>query len=128
MNNITVVGLVGQVHKIKQVSNSKVLNFSLVESHFIKDKNIPVWYNCQVWGNYADTLVKNIKKGQKVAVSGKLFIREYEQGKTSNDINCLFVELPIVAKEGNFKDEVKEVVTENNSNKAPENTDDLPFS
>ena len=54
------------------------------------------FFNCTAWRGLADTVAKYVKKGSKVAVSGSVQIRTYEdnqgQRRTAVDVICQDVE------------------------------------
>lgn len=68
------------------------------------------FFNCTAWRGLADTVARYVKKGSKVAVSGSIQIRNYEdnqgQRRTAVDIICQDVEFlnPRNADSGDFFD------------------------
>ena len=43
-----------------------------------KDKPITDWFNVVAWGDQADLVMANIKKGSKILVAGKFQTRNYD--------------------------------------------------
>ena len=90
MNSFNIIGRVGQDIELKEIGNDhkKVVNFSIAES---TGKDTVAWWYCQAWGQTAEFIAKYVKKGEKVAIGGKMEQREYEtkEGakKTSYQIN-----------------------------------------
>ena len=78
MNSINLIGNICQEVELKQTTNGKsVVSFNLaVNRPFSKDTTdfIPL----VIWGQPAEYIHRYAKKGSKIAVSGKLTTRNYE--------------------------------------------------
>ena len=74
---ISTAGVVGRSPEIKPTSKGEVLEFSLaVNSGYEKDSP-SIWYDVSVWNEGLQKSVqREISKGSKVAVTGKLSARE----------------------------------------------------
>jgi single-strand DNA-binding protein len=82
MNQITVVGNVGRdPQELKYTSSGlAVLNFSLADTTGKKGENQHTnWYDVVVFGEDAEAVVDNIKKGDRLIVVGKVKVSEYQK-------------------------------------------------
>lgn len=82
MNSVVMSGNVGKDPEIRETTNgTKVATYSLaVYRANPKDKEKPLtdWYNVVAWGEQAEQVVTNLKKGTKVLVTGRFQTRNYE--------------------------------------------------
>lgn len=80
------------------------------------------FFNCVAWRNTAEYCGKYLNKGDKVAVTGSIEIKDYEDSKgnkrTSVNINVSEVE---------FLSQRRDNSTSPNANLTPVDGDDLPF-
>ncbi len=83
-NKVQLIGNLGDDPVIKTFdSGKKMARISLATSDVYKDsegKKISEtqWHNLVVWGKTADVVEKYLKKGNEVAVEGKITYRNYE--------------------------------------------------
>jgi single-strand DNA-binding protein len=83
-NSVHLIGNLGMDPEVKEVSNgSKLAKFSLATSENYKNKNgekveETQWHNLVIWGKLADVAGKYLKKGNQIAVEGKLSNRQYD--------------------------------------------------
>jgi len=83
-NSVHLIGNLGMDPEVKEVSNgSKLAKFSLATSENYKNKNgekveETQWHNLVIWGKLADVADKYLKKGNQIAVEGKLNNRQYD--------------------------------------------------
>ena len=103
MENTTLAGNVGNVRSNNvNTSNGQkfVLNFSLAVKTKKKDaqgKPVTKWYECALWGNYAQTMSQYIQKGSSVTVIGTTDAEIYTpqggqpQIKHTCDVDNLFL-------------------------------------
>lgn len=83
-NKVQLIGNLGMDPEIKKLENgSSLAKFSLATSDSYKNKNgekveETQWHNIVAWGPKAQFAEKYLKKGQQVAVEGKLTHRTYE--------------------------------------------------
>lgn len=85
MNNVNLVGRVGQDPEIKYIESGRaVLNLSLATSDGYKDKNTgervknTEWHTLVFWAEKAELVSNYVKKGDILSVSGKLVYDKYE--------------------------------------------------
>jgi single-strand DNA-binding protein len=83
-NRVTLIGNTGQAPEIISFENgSKLAKISLATNEFYKNaKGEKVqdtqWHSLICWGTKADIFEKYVKKGQEIAVEGKLVTKSYE--------------------------------------------------
>ena len=102
MNSINLTGNICNDIELKKTNSGKsVVSFNLaVKRPYSKDTTdfIP----CQVWNQSADYLSQYAHKGSKIAVSGKLTSRKYEDkdgnNRTAYEVVCDTVEICDAAK------------------------------
>ncbi len=86
INKVILVGRTGKEPELHETqSGKKVVRFSLATWENYKDETEPTgwrqvteWHNIVVWGASADTLKKNLKKGDWAYVEGGIRTRSYE--------------------------------------------------
>ena len=82
----------------KTVGTTELTEFSIATDEGFGDKKVTTWLDCKVWGARAKTAAEYLKKGDKIAVSGRYSCRTYETrdgGKGySNEINVTEFTLP----------------------------------
>tara|TARA_B110000967_G_scaffold65933_1_gene68075 strand:- start:40977 stop:41312 length:336 start_codon:yes stop_codon:yes gene_type:complete len=83
-NKVILIGHLGNDPEVKDLeSGTKVANFSLATNDYYKDPQgerveNTQWHHLVAWNNTAEILEKYVKKGQEVAVEGKLTNRSYD--------------------------------------------------
>lgn len=83
-NSVHLIGRLGQDPEIKETSGGKKLaTFSLATSDKFRRADGETgedtqWHQIVVWGKLADIVESYLKKGQEVALEGKLVHRSYE--------------------------------------------------
>ena len=122
LNSITTIGNLAKDVELKtSKSGAPVAILSLASTN---SKNGTNFYTVYVYGTFAETCAKYLKKGSKVCVQGELNVTVYKKDdKVSTYIN-------IDTKEIYFLSSFEEVGKEGNSiltAKAPETGEDLPF-
>lgn len=84
MNKVILIGNIGNEPEVRQAGDNKKLILSIATSESWKNKEGKVqeetqWHQVVAWGKQAETLSKYTKKGDQIAVEGKLKHRTYEQ-------------------------------------------------
>lgn len=87
LNQVTLIGRVGKDPDIKTVADKTVMSFSLATTYSVKKdgeyENKTDWHNISIW-DASDYIVKNIRKGQNLSITGSIRYDKYEKdGKTS---------------------------------------------
>jgi len=83
-NKVQLIGHIGQAPEIKKLENgNKLAKFSLATNESYKSKDgtrvdNTQWHNVTAWGNTAELIEKYVKKGQEIALEGKLQNRKYD--------------------------------------------------
>lgn len=79
MLHTTAIGNLGKDAETKTLQSGKVVcNFSIATKG--RDKDAPtIWVDCAMWGERGKRVAEYLKKGARVAVSGTLGTREYNQ-------------------------------------------------
>jgi single-strand DNA-binding protein len=83
-NSVRLIGHLGKDPEVRVFeSGTKKVSFSLATNDSYKnDKGEKVidtqWHNLVMWGKLADIAEKYLKKGNEIAVEGRLIHREYE--------------------------------------------------
>lgn len=93
-NSVQLIGNLGQdplLNTGKGDDSFKVVRFSIATNEVYTDRNNQrkeetQWHSCVAFGRRAETMHKYLKKGSKVAVSGKLRYNSYQDknGQTQN--------------------------------------------
>lgn len=91
MNNFSILkGNLGKDPELRTTQNGiKVATYSIaVYRPNPKDKEKPItdWFNVIAWGDQAELVMTNLKKGSKAIVTGKFQTRSYED-KNGNKVN-----------------------------------------
>lgn len=130
MNNVNIIGrLTKDVEVRKTSTNKSVSSFSIaVDNLATKDgEKTTSFFNCNAWNNVAETLSKYTRKGDRIAISGSLIQRNYEN-KNSEKISVVEINVNSIT----LIENKKENASTQSENKAVENDnkindDDLPF-
>jgi len=103
MNQIIIQGNLGSDPEIKQTADYELCTFSLAHTPWSKTKGEgePIWFKVTVWGNKAEGVARELRKGDSVTVTGKFGVSKYEAKdgteKTSNEITATDVSIAIKA-------------------------------
>ena len=116
-----------------QTNNILVVSFSLaVNRRFTKEgeERQADFINITAFGKTAEFIQKYFKKGQQVAVIGRIQTRSWEvTDETTGEITRKYA-TDVIAEEVYFADSKKETSSDmqfENTNFIPSNDDDLPF-
>jgi single-strand DNA-binding protein len=83
-NSVKLIGLLGKDPEIKTFeSGKKMASFSIATTDSYKNQKgekvqDTQWHNVVIWGKLADVAGQYLKKGNEVAIEGKLVHRAYE--------------------------------------------------
>ncbi len=78
MNNITIIGNVGQDPELKYLPSGQCsLTFSVATSRKVKEEWQTTWHKVVVWGDMAENCAASISKGNRVIVMGRIDVREW---------------------------------------------------
>lgn len=100
-NSVHLIGRLGKDPEIKTYNDRKRATFSLATTDTYKNQKgekmeDTQWHNVVIWGKLAGVVEKYIKKGDEIAVEGKLVHRSYESNGdkkfvTEVDVNDLLM-------------------------------------
>ena len=99
MNKIFLIGNICRDIEVNHYNDRKVVKNTIAVRRDFKNKNGEYdsdFFNFSVWGNQAEYVSNYAKKGDKIAICGKLLNNNYERdGQTiySNDIQVENVEI-----------------------------------
>lgn len=83
-NSVQLIGRLGKDPEVKELTSGKTLaTFSIATSDSYRNANgekieDTQWHNVIAWGKQAQIVGDYVKKGQEIAISGKLIHRSYE--------------------------------------------------
>jgi single-strand DNA-binding protein len=83
-NSVRLIGNLGMDPEVKEVGNNKkIAKFSLATREVYKNEDgekvtETQWHNLVAWGNQATLAEKYLKKGNEIAIEGKLTGRSYK--------------------------------------------------
>lgn len=131
MQNITIVGNVGTEPQTETIAGSNVTKISVAVNRKEKQESITTWYKCNLWGNLSNIASSYLKKGDKVAISGEMRIREYtnKEGVKATSVEIQVSNITLLGggsngSNGSIENEKKTEVSVLNDN---QNSEDLPF-
>jgi single-strand DNA-binding protein len=115
-NRVTLIGNLGQDPEIKTTeTGKKVTHFTLATSDGFKNAegqkvNETTWHNIVAWNGLAETAGKYLKKGNEVAVEGRIVYRTYEdkKGVTKNVTDIVLTEM-VLLRNGNKQSAPKDL-------------------
>lgn len=86
-NSVQLIGRLGKDPEVRSFENGKkVANFTIATTDTYKNQKgekvqDTQWHNLVIWGKLADVAEKYLKKGNEIAIEGKLVHRAYETSK-----------------------------------------------
>ena len=103
-NSVMMVGRPGADPEVKNLNNNKkVARFNLAVSDNYKNAegewvNTTQWLTIVAWGNVADRVENNVKKGLQVAIEGSLRNNEWtdDKGQRHSNIEVLINDLFLI--------------------------------
>lgn len=84
INHVTLKGTVGKDPEVTYYDNGTVIaKISLATDESYKDKNQQVvekttWHNVRCWGSYAEKMEREVKKGTRLWLEGKIVTDSWE--------------------------------------------------
>jgi len=127
MSQVTVMGNLGRDAKLRSTqSGDSVCNFSLCANVRKGRDDVPVWYDCTLWGKRAEAIAQYLTKGTIVCVTGQLVPREYE-GKDNTTRHSLDIDVRELAFAGGGDKSAPDRGQQRNSAPPPVDDEDVPF-
>ncbi|MCX8480252.1 MAG: single-stranded DNA-binding protein [Chitinophagales bacterium] len=82
-NKVLLIGNVGQDPEIKEMKSGKMARFSMATNEVYKNaqgekQTETNWHNLVAWGRTAEIVEQYVKKGDELAIEGRLVSRNYE--------------------------------------------------
>lgn len=108
-NRVQLIGNLGQDPEVKTLESGKrVANFTIATREEFKNAegqkvSESTWHNIVAWNGLADIVSKYLKKGNEVALEGKLVYRSYEDksGVTRYVTEIVLNDLALLRKKAN---------------------------
>ena len=79
-NNFSGIGRITKDIEIRTAGDKSVTDFTIAINRFVKDKDHPMadFIDCTAWGKTAENIEKFFHKGDRIAVSGRVQVDNYE--------------------------------------------------
>lgn len=82
LSSITIVGRLTRDPEIKSIStksgDTALAKFSLANNQYVSGEDQVSYFECEAWGNTAETIGKYCAKGKQVAINGSIRIDKWE--------------------------------------------------
>jgi len=126
MAKITVIGAnIGRDAESRQVGDHYIVEFPIADNTKAGGKEITSWFRVKVWNNYAKALERDLIKGARISVSGRLVIDEWTDRdgnkRTTPEISADAIHIERGAEGRPARPKPEEKPGE------PEPDDDIPF-
>lgn len=118
MNKVFLVGNLTQDPLPKQTSTGKTLvNFSIACNDNIQGKDHTNFFNCVAWNQQANYLATYVKKGDTVAIDGRLNKRSYvnKEGRNVQVFEIIVDSIKTIVKRSKQTQENETLVSVNDS-------------
>ena len=79
MNVVMISGRIAWIGDARSAGKSTVIDFGVIHSIKIREKNHKTHVTCQMWGAQIQNFLKYKKKGDYIVVKGALRTNEYEK-------------------------------------------------
>jgi len=134
MQQLTLVGHIGNDAETKTLETTQVINFSLAVTEKIKNENVTTWYKCAYFTNNA-AIAPWLTKGSLIGVIGKPEIEIYQagDGSTKANLKCFVREIKLYSSTKEKTTAAPQQTSPNNSPSPAaatppvEDDTDLPF-
>ena len=123
MIQLQFIGQLGKEAEVREVGQTKVINFSVAVSVGYGEKKSTIWVECSKFGEKTG-ISDYLKKGTKVYVSGEPSIRTWEKdGKSGASLNLRVQDIELLG----IKDQQQQPAASEPQQAAGVITTDLPF-
>jgi len=83
VNHVQLIGNLGTAPEMKTFDNNKLIRFSLATNEGYRNQkgewvDETVWHNIVAWGKLAENMEGKLEKGTRLAVTGKISNRNYQ--------------------------------------------------
>jgi len=99
---VTVTGRLGRTPELEGSGDKVRLRLRIAVSDRVRVdgewQNATIWMSATVWGRRAESLVGMLSKGSRVAVSGRLGVREYttRDGEVRTDLEVRYPDVALL--------------------------------
>lgn len=108
LNNIIIEGNVGSDPELKFTKDESLATFSLAHTPWTKAKGEgeTMWFRVTFWERKADSVMDNVKKGDKIFVTGTFKQSTYtdKEGNTKTSLDITGTEFGLMPKSAKPKD------------------------
>lgn len=96
MQQLIIVGHLGEDAQVKDLGTTQVINFSVAVTDKVKDEKITTWYRCAYFTNNV-AIAPYLTKGSLIGVNGKPELETYASpdGSTKANLKCLVKEIKL---------------------------------
>lgn len=133
MNNWNFTGNLGKDAESRYTqSGDAVVSFSVGVKSGYGDKATTTWARCSMFGKRGEAVAPYLTKGQQVAVTGEVALREFtdKQGQSRSSLEVRVNDLTLVGKRDGHSDQRNQPPAQSSSGNAPDTSadfDDIPF-
>lgn len=79
MNNITIIGNLGQDPELQYIPSGKAkVKFSVADTRKVGETTETTWHRCIAWGQQAENIASVFSKGDRVIITGRYKTDEYK--------------------------------------------------
>ena len=126
MNKVVLLGRLTKDIEIRQAGTTDVARFTLaVNRPFKKDETD--FLNCVAFGKTAETLEKYVKKGQQLAINGRIQVSNYEKDGEKRYSTDIVVEGFDFISAGHKEESAPRQQANDFEPYAPSDNEDMPF-
>jgi single-strand DNA-binding protein len=91
MNQLTVCGNASEPQLKYTTGGMAVATFAVFTKRKVKDEQVSTAHNIKAWGELAENLCNTIQKGDRVIVSGRIEVEEYNDKEGNPRKNVVLV-------------------------------------
>lgn len=126
MNSFSATARIAADAELKTIGQGQVCNVRLAVSAGFGERRSTLWINGAFWGARAAGVASKLIKGQQVAVTGELSVREYtgRDGKTGQSLELAIDRLDFV---GERQERAEQPVRARGVGPMPQLSDEIPF-
>ena len=132
-NNFSGIGRLTKDIEIRKSGENSVCDFTIAINRFVKDKDHPMsdFIDCVAWNKTADNIGKFFHKGDRIAVSGRVQVDNYEDKdgikRKSWKVQVADFDFIENKKDAHKSDGETKSESENKETSNPDDDSNLPF-
>lgn len=134
MNKVFLIGNLTRDPELTETSGGiKICRFAIAVNRRSAGGEATDFYNCTAWRGLGETVARYSRKGNKVAVSGSIELRNYEdsQGIKRTGIDIIAQDVEFLTPRGNNGDDYEPAPSQGGSKKPQlqpfDDDSDIPF-